>query len=566
MNYVLLFLVWVHPVALAGDDEPRVTPGEAQFGVTWSLEQTPPDLLHLWIAEDGRLMGLDEAGRVWNRTGRGRWVPIGEGWRKPGADLSDDETVLLDIESRLEELTEEGEAFEFPEEDLEEVTFSVPEVDEGTVVAELEEAGPGQSSSESSPNLAPASLFLVEGHPWVVRAEGVDAWTGLRWDRRFGGQALTGGGASDEQVLIVQGDELWGMAEDGRWTGVQSLGGLDVRSLHPWHGEYLLATREGLWVWSVQEGLRPTSIRRPIKQVVSQGQEALWVRTRESLIRFGPEGEQDTWPLPSFQLEAMTIRQGEPVVAGTGGVWLGEQGIWRAIVGAPTTPVLSIAADDDRVWLLNTEGLQEAELHLTGSSLWAGNDVFLPPLEWLIRAAMHRPEVVVQPGSRSKSVWLPRVELEGNYLPGEGLQYEPESGSTAGTEAAWGVLSRLTWSPPGRRANEVHEEAALEQRASDVLVRSDGSGAILMDPSSLPRAASVVSRTGRSRGSELGQVVVALYRERLGYETLRPPEDLRDEVLSQLDRGAIEALIDVYTEGAYSRWRAGEPQPLGETQ
>ena len=196
---------------------------------------------------------------------------------------------------------------------------------------------------------------------------------------------------------------------------------------------------------------------------------------------------------------------------------------------------------------------------------WADTGA-LPPLDWLVRAAMHRPEVLANPGSRSKSVWLPRVDLEANYLPGEGLQYEPESGSSADTEAAWGVLSRLTWSPPGRRNDQnVHEEAALEERAAQVLMRGDGSGPTLMDPSALPRAASTVSRTGRSRGSELGTVVVALYRERLSYETLRPPEGLRAEVLSHLDRDVVEALIDVYTEGAYSRWTAGEPHRLGET-
>ncbi len=571
MTHVLLLLVCMTPSSLANEGAEDAVSIEAQFGVNWEPEPTPAALIHLGWGGEGQLLAVDVGGRVWTREGHHRWVALGEGVRQGAADLSDDEDVLLDIEARLEELTDEGDPLVFSEEDLEGLPDTFADVGQEELMGELE-AGAwflDPTSAQGSGAMASAGVWQVDGLPWVVRDGGVEAWTGLRWERVFEGDVSAGAGGSRGEVGLAAGEVLWTRSDDGRWAEAGSLAQLEVRSIRWWDGRLWVATRQGLWVLEDGAGLQRTALTGTVQEMAVDGEQALWVRTWDALVRVERGGEQVRWPLPGQGVGAMALgSEGRVFVAGSGGVWSGTDGEWTAIVGAPVSPVIAMVADADRVWLLNENGLQGADL--TGSDQpnqgWADTGA-LPPLDWLVRAAMHRPEVLANPGSRSKSVWLPRVDLEANYLPGEGRQYEPESGTTADTEAFWGILSRLTWSPPGRRDDQnVYEEAALEERASQVLIRGDGAGPTLMDPSALPRAAAAVSRTGRSRGSEVGQVVVALYRERLSYETLKPPEGLRAEVLSHLDRDVVEALIDVYTEGAYSRWTAGELHRLGETK
>ena len=179
--------------------------------------------------------------------------------------------------------------------------------------------------------------------------------------------------------------------------------------------------------------------------------------------------------------------------------------VWRALTPLVGGSILAATVWENHVWVANGEGVWT--LALDSRKLEQRRTSAIPPLNVLLRAAMKRADVSAGTPSAMRAMWLPRVELEGNLKPSGRLTYMPDTGSAGENDRSWGVMARLTWTPPGRTSALPWDGEDVATTGERLLFPSGEQGMMVLDQSALPRAVGTTRRTSRGAARKSHRVV-----------------------------------------------------------
>jgi hypothetical protein len=581
------------PGVRLGPETTEVVPSVRPDDSVWRWQRLSPFTLgrlsDVVMSRGGSLVVSTRDGGVWSGRQGERWdqelAPFGAG----GLALSNDEEVLLGIEVRVEELLDEFGDTPFDEltgrsddEDAvaaEEAATAVTDVAGGSLLAAASEAGDQVQTElindpwflrgadgESRSYVGRPRLELASGL-FLARADGLWRREHLRWTRVY-----------DKPVtaLVETATGLWAAtlggglitSEDGdSWVTVDGPPVEHVFELLGTDYGLLAGTDAGLW-GSVDGGpfVQMGPLVEPVVMLADAG-DRLWAATPETVWWSDDGGRvlQTTTGERLAGVQGMLPWQGGLLAATGAGVWRTQGGEnWEllseglgsvAARGLMETSGGPVVATDVGVFRL-VPGLSTAMAHL---------DDFAP-LGRLVTAMGRRSEFNQEMGGRVAASFVPSISVEGMLQQSDAILYQPELGTDRFFDVDYWAAVRLTWTPQGRRTFDTSDAGALFD-AGDVApaVLISGQGVSVLDESALRTGASALGRDSVEYFTLLTEELGALYRVRARLVAEQDKAGpLRGQVLHELERLELEALMDALSDGAVARWQAGRIDGSGE--
>jgi len=382
-------------------------------------------------------------------------------------------------------------------------------------------------------------------------------------------------------ALVAAGDGLLVSLDDGRsWIEVEGIfRDIVVHGLAVDAGTVWAATEAGLL--RSEDALRWTSVAAagdgPVAAVVVDPDWAggLWIARGDALLRsddggasFAPLGRQ---PLPDLR---RLVHLGEPghllAVSGVDGVWESLDGgvRWQPVVRGLTDPrVMDVGFVGKRPVIATTGGIWELvsvresveatparglDLSDTVGLALSRTGLDLDPVSLAGRAAAYRltPKLVLQ------GYWAQRRSRDADYVDLDTTEANDRTWF-ATTQLCWGACDTLITYSDGDDLESLAEDELAGQAELYVL----GDEIYLDDdPSTIAAAANLTEATTRYRVSLADRVAGAwLARSRLVHESaLRADAPLREQVMAVLAVAELEARLDGWTGGAFTRSLSGE--------
>ena len=518
----------------------------------------PATSLDLWEGKGLLARSLD--GGLWIREEGRDWRSLGNLGIHLSVELSGDEDQWLDMEALLEEELDISEGIAGGEEENALVEpDAVAEDGSGILRSRLESSLDGEGRGASH-RTSFAGHIVLQGELYAYGLRGVLRWTGLRWEL-ISSRATSRLFAAENALVRLGEGEAEAVADGGTWTRLQVPKAVSEASVVLDIPRGLVTLRDGqITGWSADFKLaEPYPEFGGSTCLVAGPERVAWVCHSGSLWPL--DASSDPVPLPrgahdSQDLKVSGAASGRWVAWDDGAVWSYIDNKWVAFGRPGESDVVSVAIWGADIWVADQEGLWSIELQ--SADLERSPTSGVPPLDLLLRAAMKRADVAARAPSALKAMWLPRVELEGTFKPSDRLTYMPDTGSAGADDRSWGVMARLTWTPPGRTASLPWDGDDTATTGERLLFPSGEQGMLLLDQSALPRAVGATRRSSRVRGEEIASRVADLYAQRLGYERDTVYRDVSEAVIAMLEKQTVDALLDVYTEGAYSAWEGEE--------
>ncbi len=632
-------------LALAQDPPPPSAPDD---GSPEAADRAPESTVVRTDDPDRDLPLSYASGWAWSKTGLGvenvvdiaispqqdlRWAVVtgdravfvtddgGSSWREVlasvGGALSQDERLLVEVEARIRELTDESASVDgddfLDEEELLELEAQADEAQDlareaaDQLQSELEGDrwfldGQDPQGFESERALRSRVVFASDGALWVARTDGVlRSVDFLAWEQVY-----------DETVSSLAAEPYGtGTVLAGTRQGVfrlraagiapvpmVALQGVRVNDVVVDNGLFV-ATDAGIYATAPTDDTVPATLL----PVAAEG--ALTVRpttpgpvvSAESLPEPGPgdppgiqpDGErvrplvyalpETLWygarptegggaPVPGRAVPmvrdlarrdvAMMLAASEagPFESTDGGV------TWVPLPrGLDEAPARAVEVRGEVVLLAGPGGLYQLrpappELEEERDSLLAP----FVPLPLLMDATLRRPELTQKLGSRWVAAALPQVSLSWQYRQQERLHWDADTWTTSDTDTYWVALLRLTWRP-----NRQPAAGSLDFSPDDTVTAFVVDNDVVIDDGTSPNVLFAKVNRGNVRyRDELAQTITTLYRERqrLAQERVL----LREAPLIQrLDRtlrmAEVEARLDALTDSMVSRWASAQLDP-----
>jgi hypothetical protein len=400
-----------------------------------------------------------------------------------------------------------------------------------------------------------------DGELYAYGRKGVVRWTGLRWEHVSLGPTRRLLMASSTLLRFGMEGEAQIREKGATWTTVTlPRAVLDASSIHGTTEGFVTLGEGRVTTWATDFSSREVRSDLDGATCLARGAaNTMWVCHSGSLWPL--YGSQAPVPLPRTTADTVSLHfdQGpadEWLAWSHASVWIHMDGQWSALERPSDAQLASVTSWGGQVWAADIDGLWRIQLESSAARQLQASVV--PPLNILLRAAMNRADVSASTPSAVKAMWLPRVELEGSFNPSDRLTYMPDTGSAGSNDSSWGVMARLTWTPPGRTSALPWDGEDAGGSGDRLLFPSGNQRMVLLDQSALPRAVGSTRRSSRVRGEEIATRVADLYAQRLGYERDIVYEDVSEAVIALLEKQTVDALLDVYTEGAYSSWEGEE--------
>lgn len=546
--------------------------------------------------EQGLYAATTLEGTVWITLDEGRsWVSVLPGLGSALGETSTEERVLLEVESRIEELTgdlgldevdealdpddyaDDPDALEAAQQDLEDRADQLQQesadlarsaVDEVQTELQsdpwfLEQASVLEGSRTAA---RPRVWFTSRGWLVVGRADGLwitkdlgGSWThvlqGLPCSallERADGTLLVG---TSDGLRASRDLAIWDDPDDGTE-------GLRIYELVAAHGVIYAATERGLWTSDGLAGWdRVPGLDEPVLAILADPfwEGGLWLATPRTVLRSDDAGVTTREPLGAplgWVVSMVLVEMDHLVAAGNDGTWESLDGgtTWSPVAQGLSNPeTRGLAIRDDVLLLTSEEGVfrlgpeQPVVPDDLTRDMQAAMEGFVP-VGLLLDATLLRAELQASPGRRWAAALAPDLQVEGRYQTRDRLLYEPETGSTRELDAIWQVAMRLQWTPPGRQSTAL-------------FVHSGGEGGVsVLDASAQAVATSSVSRGSTEYRSHLAGLVTEMHAARAELISAWPvvrQASILDQTLHALRIQELEAQLDALTEGAVSRWRHG---------
>lgn len=536
------------PAGDAGDatPEPPRAPelDPADPGLVWRA--TGPDGARAFVDvawDEARHLAAatSRTGELWLSTDGGfAWRPVLAAWR---ADVSGDEELLLDVETRMQELVEELDLpADVPLEALGDDAALVidalqADIQDGFAVRSLEEGG-----EEVRPRvwIAPDGRLVVarqdglwvspdRGQTWrVALTEPVSSWASSRGFDVAGGTGrlwrLVAGREPEVIDLDDASEVVWDLTDTGADVVAATSGGA-LRSV------------DGLdWTERVQT--------EPVRVAAPDGRAGAWLLGWER----GPGGS-------TFEVIDLAVRGDRLMRVGAGAVELSvDRGeTWRAVGDPPAAPFA--VAWGARDVLLATAGGLVRLVPVQRDDLAAGAPWI--PVESLLAAAERR--VGASPsadrlGTRGQTLmWLlPDIQLAARYGRGGGLHSGLDAGLDGARDGDLRTSVQLVWRPPVGNLIAANAYVATD---------TDGTPQVYMGAMDSFMGLGRIERRAAMHRQDVANEIVEAWRRRRDLvreiDTPRPGRTVHDVVTLRLRVAEIEAWLDVLTDGAVRRFSEG---------
>lgn len=510
-------------------------------------------------------------GTVWISVDAGEsWIEVLEGAGVRLGSISRDEELILDVQARIEELTDsmgdagtEEEAADLAGEAAaaaQDVALGIQgEVDQGLWFddgAGATTVGLGRTRVE----------FTSEGVLLVSRPDGlrVSPDLGATWIPVLDAPIAHAVETEPGVVLAVGPQGSWTSTDFVQWTDVMMPMPVPPTDLVVDQGIWA-STPNGLWVlrgpsWQeLPRGTAPLTARPTSDSAYPD----LVVGTLQDIFRATPfDSVVDPvlgGPMPSVH-DIERAADGSLLAASSVGPYESkDQGrTWQLFsegLSDPSVEAIEVQGDDvilvgsGGVWRLEPrpEVLPEAPTRPTELPPFA-------PLGALIESGLTRAELRQRVGSRFVAALVPEVQLEYTQVRDEGpTWYNNDPGGTLyDIDGYWRAQARLTWAPNRQRLG-----TSFDAEGTDLPVVVVGDEVVVAGEEAPQVLYSKVTRGGAKYRSVLSARITELYRLRARLLLETPPTDIRRAVLRELNLAEVDAKLDALTGGAVSAYLAG---------
>lgn len=552
-----------------------------------------------WLAVDtfGEVYRSEDRGATWS-TVRAGFRGVGGPGERPEAAEVDDEDVLLEAEAAMEEaardVSVEPESVQVdPQVSVEATMAAVQDAtDEAAAQARGEIAERAEEVSEDAAarteealedlragvGETPPTAWFSPADPEIALVGWPDAiWRsidgGISWKQVEEAGALTFF-AGEDPNLVVAGTRdgvLYSLDGGGTWIDVvDATDGAAIRQVAQ-EGDWLYAasdrglfrSRDGLH-WAGVGALGTTPVVSVVPDPAWDG--GLWVATEGTLLRSDDGGATfyiaARHPLPSLRRIVHLDHVGHLLAITGDGVWESVDGgvRWLPAIRLLREPdVYDVAFVDGLPVIAAASGVWEMVLP-TPAAPAPVRRVEVMPLGEAVARAQRRSGLDIDllglARRRIAAAVAPSLELSFDYDAVDGRLAEHvdlandelhDSGWKVGLSACWGACSTTV------------DVAEFFSASEDALLGDDGLYVVdgeVFDEGDVVAAAANVAAQVRSYRQHLASTVADAWiaRQRLAAEaTVVHNLPLRDQVKHALDLAEIDARLDLYTEGAFSR-------------
>lgn len=588
---------------------PAVLPMGERF--VWSLRGrlgnvAPVTGIAIQEGGEGAWLAVDAFGDVYRSEDAGAtWFPVRTGFRgvgglgeRPEAAEVDDEDVLLEAEAALEEAARDNadvdEELEFPTavsaEDtraaVEAATAEAATAARGEIAERAEEVAEDAAArtEDALEDLragfgdTPPTAWFSPADPEVALVGWPDAiWRsidgGISWKQVEEVGALTFFAGKDPNLVVAGTREgvLYSLDGGGTWIDVvDATDGAAIRQVAQEGGWLYAASDRGLFRsrdglhWAGVGALGSTPVVSVVPDPAWDG--GLWVATDATLLRSDDDGATfyvaARHPLPSLRRVVHLDHPGHLLAITGDGVWESMDGgvRWLPAIRLLREPdVYDVAFVDGRPVIAAASGVWEM-VRPTPLGEERGRRVASMPLAEAVAIAQRRTgldlDLLGLARRRVAAALAPALDLSFDYDQVDGRSAEHvdlanqewhDSGWKVGLSACWGACAATV------------EVADFLSAGDDALFQDDSIYVVdgdVYDEGDVVAAAANVAAQVRSYRQHLASTVADAWiaRQRLAAEApLVRNLPLRDQVKHALDLAEIDARLDLYTEGAFSR-------------
>ncbi len=535
--------------------------GEQRF-VDIALHPQAPGI---WVA-------VQEDGTVWVTVDAGdSWFEVLEGDGTRFGSTSRDEDLILDVQARIDELSDRmGEAA--TDEEAEDLTNEAAAAAQDVALGVQGEIEQGLWFDDRGGSVLARVgrvrvSFTASGVLMVSRPDGlhVSPDLGATWIPVLDSPVSHAVETEAGEILAVGPVGAWTSTDLITWTSTTlplSSAPTDLVV----DGGLWVSSPDGLWlrrdgVWQpLPTGPEPLTAR-PADPTPYP---ALVVGTPEDIFRAAPYDQEVApvlgGPMPSVH-DIERAPDGSLIAASAAGPFESrDQGrTWQGFSDGLDDPTVeAVAIRGAEILLVGTSGVWRLDPRAEVVPERPQRPAELPPfasLNDLIYTSTTRRELRQRIGRRAVAALFPELQLEYYQVHDEGpTWYNNDPGGTLySIDGYWRAQIRLTWRPNRQRTStsfnvETADDMSVVVVGDDVVVAGEEAPLILY---------SKVSRGAAAYRSVLVNQITELYRLRARLLLEAPPQDVRKAVLRQLNLAEVDAKLDVLTEGAVSAYLAG---------
>jgi hypothetical protein len=496
-----------------------------------------------WLAvrDDGEAWYSPDGGQTWAVV----LPPV------PGAEVSK-EDVLLDVESRMNELLDElGVGSEYvSEEEIEDADLAEE------LKADIQGGSVQRDASAVGARSVPVALVSTARALAVGRSDGL--WTsddgGLTWQHVFEEPVID---ASERgyQWLVLTEDAVWTRRDGASWTREAALGEEPTDAAHGIGSAFAVAGNR-----LFERGVDGTwSDRGAVDRegrLADDGKGGVWIVSSS-----GTDLQQQGVPaVGSRPLDAIRLTSGRLLVAARVGVFewsagedgwsvlgdgLGElhpRGIATWLAETAEHPVIAAAEGVFRLEPEKAAALQRDDAWVNIDALIADADARHTRLTGGERLG---------PSSQWLRYTLPQVRVVGFRDVGGGVQSRLDGGIESDRSLRTGAWIYLTWTPP-RRNLVAAGDAAVAFDGEDFDVYAGDVDQWMM----LGRTSRDATRDRLALLEQVGALYAEGLRLRREMDAVKAGRTLQQRVDLMLRLQEVEARLDTLTDGTVSRYRA----------
>jgi hypothetical protein len=538
-----------------------------------------PGATHVWLVVDARgsVYRTDDQGATWTLALWGSYAFDDD-------DAPSAEKILLDAEATRDEEIGTTDAPDDTSDDVDAADEAANQAADAASTA-AETATALRDLSQHARTDAPASLPTVWFDPadptlaLLGRPDGtwrsLDA--GRTWDRVDDGGISVFFSGSDPSLIVAGATSgvRFSLDRGATWIGVEgAAGGTEVHGIAEEKGWIYAATESGLFrsrnglQWERVDALADTAVQSVVPDPDWDG--GLWVATDRGLLRTDDDAKTfySEGLLPAAELRRVVHAGGAGhvlAISGRDGVWesmdggvrwapafrlLGDPDV-RAIDFETGIPVIATATG---VWRMVTpaggaEPARAAKVLDMGVAIGmaqrrAGLDSDMLTLAHREIAALLAPKLQVN------FDWTQSADRTTKWA---------EESTTEKHSSDWGIVGQLCWGNCGGTVtvssdsyDGTYDADATDLASSDLYVVD---GEVFDDSQSVIAAANVAQSIRAYREHLHEQVSEAwLTRQRLATEApLTSQMPLHDQVMHALKIAELDARLDIYTDGAFTR-------------
>ena len=558
-------------------------------GHYWRSTSLTTPVSRLARASDGALLVMGEDGGIYRQEGADRWRQV-LGGRLVGAGEIDEEGILLDAESAVQDFTDTSVDESTDTDDSgTEISSSV---DVGGNVEDAVESGIQDAGLrvESLPDAQ--ALWASVAAPEVIlasRPEGSwrstdngNTWnplTALPPSRAF----LEIDGRNRRSLVLSATDNgIWFSVDDGRsWLeGSSAMRGVSVLTLATDGALVYAGTVEGLWV--SMDGVRWAKLLPPryadvqIDAITTDPSwvGGLWAATPEGLLRSDDTGQTfrpaSRNPLIGTDRLIELSGAGQLIAAGSDGVWETVDGgvRWNALSkGLPGPNIADVIggvqpaiATRTGVYLLSRPVSDEDSAAIARTAAAAGLSAEDVVYITLRRGGLDLSPLSVQRKfARATFTPLLRLKAERESDIYVFASYKDSGSTDRLVTPSWRFSVELCFGGCATSSTDISYDSSTDYDVTgegvDLVVIGDQIYSSTDETSSIaPAAVNVAQRISRYR-NDLTDYVIELYysRERLLHEQPAIASlPLMDQVLHDLQIQAVTSRLDIYTDGRFT--------------